>query len=317
VGGDGDCVIEPDETIDVTLGIHNSGAENATNVFGQISCEAGYESIFQIVDSDATFLDVAPDQIVSNSVPFRIHMDPTCPAGTNALLRVGLFCDQSESLNLLTSFVVNPSETLLIDLDPCGVSGPGLKSAIETNGHTVDVSNSDIHDATFAPYKAVFITLGMYEESGSNYVPDQDDLDTIQAFLQNGGSVYLESGDLWAYYAYPGGPDYCGAFRIVGLSDGGEDVTTLLGQTGTIAEGLTLQYPGNDYYADHLDAAIGGSVALISDNGVDTPYGVMVAADQGTYKTIGTSIEFGGVGDDVTPNNKAELMARILEFFGL
>jgi hypothetical protein len=316
-GGDGDGVIEPDETIDITLGIHNTGTENATNVFGQISCEAGYDSIFQVVDSNATFPDVLPDQIVTNPTPFRIHIDPACPSGAVALARVGLFCDQSESHNLPVSFVVNPSEILIIDLDPDAASAPEIKTAIEANGHTADITHADIHDAPFTSYKAVFITLGMYDDLAINYVPDYDDLDAILAYLQTGASVYMESGDLWAYYAYPGGPDYCATFSITGLSDGGEDITSLQGQPGTLTDGQLLTYPGNDYYADHIDATAGGQVVFTSDNGVDPAYGVMVTADQGTYKTIGASIEFGGIGDDASPNTKAELMSRILQFFGL
>jgi hypothetical protein len=46
-------------------------------------------------------------------------------------------------------------------------------------------------------------------------------------------------------------------------------------------------------------------------------YGCAVAYDAGSYRTIGTSFEFGGLTDGPSPSTKSELMAEILDFFGI
>ena len=46
-------------------------------------------------------------------------------------------------------------------------------------------------------------------------------------------------------------------------------------------------------------------------------YGCAVAYDAGAYKTIGASFEFGGLSDGTSPSTKKELMAEIIDFFGL
>ena len=42
-----------------------------------------------------------------------------------------------------------------------------------------------------------------------------------------------------------------------------------------------------------------------------------VAYDGGTYRTVGTSFEFGGLVDGAAPSTKNELLVEILEFFDM
>jgi hypothetical protein len=312
-GGDGDMKIEPDETIDVTLTIKNVWTESATNLIGDFKCQTGYESIYEVVDSQAGFPDLDPDQTGMNTVPFRIHILPGCPQGTVGMARIDITCDQSQSTNLPLSFVIDPSDVLVIDQDPDHVSSPAIESAIEANGFTVDMMTCDFEDAPLGAYEAVFISLGMYDWTYPNYVPDQGDYDAVQAYLDAGGKVYLESGDLWAFYPLVGAPDFGPSFGIVGISDGWEDIIDLYGEPGSIMDGLLMIYPGNDSYADHIGALAGADLILNATNYYDPDYGVMVSYDTGTYKTVGASIEFGGIEDGL----KDEVMSRILDFLGL
>ncbi len=43
----------------------------------------------------------------------------------------------------------------------------------------------------------------------------------------------------------------------------------------------------------------------------------MVANDAGDYKTVASTIDFGGLDDNLFPSTKKVLLARILDFFGL
>ena len=42
-----------------------------------------------------------------------------------------------------------------------------------------------------------------------------------------------------------------------------------------------------------------------------------IANNAGSYKTIGTSFEFGGLADGTTPSTKKDLMSNIFDFFGI
>ena len=65
---------------------------------------------------------------------------------------------------------------------------------------------------------------------------------------------------------------------------------------------------------DHIDP-MGTAFSILKNQ--SPLYGTGVAYNQGTYKTIGTSHEFGGLNDGTFPSTKQELMYRYLDFFGL
>ncbi len=65
---------------------------------------------------------------------------------------------------------------------------------------------------------------------------------------------------------------------------------------------------------DHLEP-IGPAVKIFVNQ--SPVYGTGVAYDGGTYKTIGTSHEFGGLVDGASPSTKEELMSLYLDFLGI
>jgi len=105
--------------------------------------------------------------------------------------------------------------------------------------------------------------------------------------------------------------------NIDGTADGTSDMSIVTGETGTMTEGMSFVYSatGENSYMDHLDPI--SPAVLILENQATTPYGTGVAYDEGTYKTIGTSHEFGGLDDGSSPSTKEELMYQYLDFFGL
>jgi hypothetical protein len=313
-GGNGNNVIEPDETIDVTLRIRNSGGETATNVSGTVTVQAGYESMYDIVEGASDYPDIDAGQTGDNITIFKIHINPGCPSGTVLPVRANFVCDQSESSNLPFNLVVDPGDVLVIDHDPNGNSAPAIEAAIESNGYAADVTDVKISDAALDSYDAVFITLGIYDWVEPYYLPDQSDYDKVEEYLQNGGKMYVESGDLWAFLPLSGCPDFCPLFGILGVADGGADLGSVFGDSGSFLNGLSFNYSGDNDFVDQLDALSGAQVIMWN---AAPSYGVMVGYDSGSYKTVGGSLEFGGLDDGVAPNTKVELMNRILEYFGM
>jgi hypothetical protein len=123
--------------------------------------------------------------------------------------------------------------------------------------------------------------------------------------------IYMEGGDTWYFDSQTAVHPM---FNINAVGDGSGDLGTVLGQAGTFTEGMTFSYTGENNWIDRLTNV--PPAELIFKN--QTPdYGCAVAYDAGTYKTIGTSFEFGGLTDGSYPSTKEELMAKIIDFFGL
>jgi PKD repeat protein len=102
-------------------------------------------------------------------------------------------------------------------------------------------------------------------------------------------------------------------FSINATSDGGSDLSTVAGFSGTFTEGMSFSYSGDNSWIDHIEAT--GDAFDILENQSPT-YVTAVAYDAGDYKTIASSHEFGGLDDGNSPSTKADLMNVYLEFFG-
>ncbi|KPL07904.1 hypothetical protein AMJ71_08710, partial [candidate division TA06 bacterium SM1_40] len=191
-------------------------------------------------------------------------------------------------------------------------SGPELVTALEASGAAATVIDS-LSRIDLDRLTGLFTCLGM---GPANYVvyDGSDEAERIVSYIESCGNVYLEGGDAW--YADPliGGYDFGPLFSISAAGDGSNDLSQVDGEAGTFTQGMTFQYGGGNYSVDHIDAA--GSAVRIFVN-PDDGAGCGVAYDSGTYRTVGTSYEFGGLVDGVSPSTKAELMEEYLDFFAV
>lgn len=134
----------------------------------------------------------------------------------------------------------------------------------------------------------------------------------IVDYMANGGCVYLEGGDVWAYDPGTGGFDFRPHFGITATDDGGSDLSHVIGSTGEFTEGMEFVYTGENAFIDHLNPT-GDGFALFSNN--SPAYDCGIAADAGTHRTVGTSFEFSGLQDGEEPSTVASLAHAIMDFF--
>jgi hypothetical protein len=121
----------------------------------------------------------------------------------------------------------------------------------------------------------------------------------------------MEGGDTW-YYDTPTAVHPM--FNITGLSDGTGDLGALQGQPGSLAQGMTFTYSGENSYMDHIAAV---PPAVLVFNNVSPSYGAAVQYNSGTYKTIGTVFQFGSLVNGTPPSLRDSLMMRMLSYFGV
>ena len=194
-------------------------------------------------------------------------------------------------------------QALILDLGSSNQSCDAITAALSQNGiipvHQSSIGSSINPDV----YPLTFICLGYYP---SNHVLTDGESASLSAYLDNGGMLYMEGGDTWAYDPVLPIHDY---FGINGIDDGGPDLATLNGISGSLADGLSFTATGENDWVDHLQAVNGGVAVWQNSSPV---YIAGVSNETATYRTLGTSFDFGNIPDEAT---RTQVMAAYLSFF--
>jgi len=157
-------------------------------------------------------------------------------------------------------------------------------------------------------YRTIFACLGIYP---NNHQLTAAEGQALAQFLDGGGRLYMEGGDTWAFDPATAVHPY---FNIDGLSDGTSDAGPIAGATGTFTDGMYFEYQGENSWIDHI-APLGSATAIFLN--ASPQYINGVAYDAGSYRTVGTSFELGGLVDGSSPSTREELLEQILEYFGV
>jgi hypothetical protein len=292
--------LEQGESADLIIELLNSGNVTANNVTGTLSSASSYVNITEPVASYGTL----PEN-QSGSGTFSFEVDDGFPNGDTLIFTLDVVANAGiYSTSFELGFIVGQYPILIIDLDGNANSGMIMQYVIED----LDLSS---HYRTSFPddlnlYKSVFVCLGVYNNA---HLLSNDEGQILADYLNNGGRIYMEGGDTWSYDdPTPVHP----MFKINGTGDGGNDLGLIMGQDGSFAEGLSYQYIGDNNYIDHIEPV--ENAFELFRNQIPS-YCNAVALDEGSYKTVGVSFEFGGLADNAS-STKEELMMLILEFFG-
>jgi Peptidase family C25/Propeptide_C25/Peptidase family C25, C terminal ig-like domain/Secretion system C-terminal sorting domain len=301
VGGNNNGVIDPGETGEITIELKNTGSSGAATVFGELVSSDPYVVINSGIQA---YGNIASGGTVTKT--FSITAGENTPTGHKADFNLNITANLGISAQGALSVVIGQVPVLVLCLDPNHSSGPVISQCLDNNGVTYDYATS--FPADLSLYRSIFVCLGVYS---SNYVLSSSEGQLLADFLNAGGMLYMEGGDTWYYdpqtAVHP-------MFNITGVSDGSSDLGTVQGVTGTISEGMSFTYSGENAWIDHLSNI---NPAVIIFNNVNPAYGCAVAYDAGPYKTVGASFEFGGLADGASPSTKDELMAKVIDFFGL
>ncbi len=202
--------------------------------------------------------------------------------------------------------VVDAIDCVIWDADPLPSSGAAIASILDAKGISYDYTTSM---PNFGDYSAAFVCLGVYSQ---NYSLLTIQANALVAYLDAGGSVYMEGGDCWAYDSARN--IYNPYFGVNGTQDGSGDLATVEGLAGTMCEGMSFTYAGPNSYIDHMEP-LTGAVKIMKNAGDQAGCGI--ANEVRGYTTVGCSFEFGGLTDGASPSTKEELLSQILDFFGI
>ncbi|MFC1898368.1 T9SS type A sorting domain-containing protein [Candidatus Cloacimonadota bacterium] len=273
--------------------------------------------------NDTILLDLT-DYFSYNSIPVAADLtvqssDPSIVEatldGTNLILsssdisssvQVDIFGEYN-GINTVSSFDVfttglNDHYVVIVDLSD-NYTAAALQTALQNTyvGGDVYVA-TDINEYEFNSITdAVFVLLGVFPD---NFQLTGNESSALADYLLNGGNVYMEGGDTWAYDNPTAVHSF---FKINGLNDGSSDLVNVQGHD--FLDGMNWSYTGNNGWIDQVEP-IAPAVSIFSNP--DVGYVCGVAYDSGNYKTVGTSFEITGLGGT---NSLDDAVLGIIEFF--
>ncbi len=299
--GNNNGKIDPGETVDITVSIENTGSSEAYNIAGEISAVDPYLSV---TSGTNDFGDLAGGSAAS--AVFSVTADEATPAGHMVTIDFMMEADLDITGAGEFDVVIGQIPVMILNLDGNNNSAPGMETALADMDVAYEVLTSFPPDLNL--YSTIFVNLGIYSD---NHVLSGTEGQALADYLDAGGNLYMEGGDTWYY---DDATAVHAMFNISGIADGSSDMSTVQGQAGTFTEGMSFAYNGDNSWMDRIEPI--GSAEMILEN-ASPSYGTGVAYDEGSYRTIGTSHEFGGLTDGTSPSTKAELMEAYLNFFGM
>ncbi|MEO0083745.1 MAG: FlgD immunoglobulin-like domain containing protein [candidate division WOR-3 bacterium] len=308
-GGNNNNRLDPGETANITALLKNIGGTNFTNLTTTLLSSDPY---ITIIDNTGYFGALAIDSTKENlSDPYIVSVSASCPEGHNVnfdlIATEGNYCD-----TFSFSLVVGRYHYLVWNPDPTPTPGQTIHNTLSTLGYSGTITTNLLAEPDLNMYRSIFICCGVYP---NNYrIPANGaEATVITNYLNNGGCVYLEGGEVWYYDPQVGGHNFGPLFGIQGISDGSADMGPVVGVNNTFTFGMNFNYAGENNYMDRINATTGFVIFIDGDNN----YNCGVARNAGNYRTVGTSFELGGLVDGAAPSTKRVLLDSIMHFFGI
>lgn len=293
--------IDPGETAEVIIDIANNGSSDAFNVMAELMGSSEY---IEIQTGAQPYGNLASGSSSENT--FTVYAAENTPGGYNAEFEVYMTGDLGVSSYGMFSTIIGKYTALVLDLDPNNNSAPLIMETFE-DMDLIAVYNTAFPD-DFEDYKSVFLCLGIHY---SNHILTNAEAGRLADYLDNGGKLYMEGRTTWSddpqTVLHP-------MFNMDVIEDTWFVLDTLFGEAETFTENMVFTFEGSNPYNNYYVEPIVPAFLIFRTDAVD--YGSAVAYDEGTYKTIGSTSEFGGLVNGEPPSTRAQLMTEYLDFFG-
>ena len=301
--------LDPGENAGITSILKNIGGVDFTNLATIIQSSDQY---ITITDNSGLFGSLMIDSTKENiNDKYTVSVSATAPAGHNAVFRLitteGTFIDTFE-FNL----IIGSYNFLVWDPDPNGGSGSTIYDILTLRNYSGNYTQTLMNEPTLDIYQSIFVCCGIYSNNYRISVGGQEATALVN-YLNNGGRIYLEGGDVWYYDPLTGGHNFGSLFGLTGTSDGTGDLINAIGYSGTFTQDMVFSYGGENSFIDHINPTTGYAIFNSGLMG----YNCGIANNAITYRTVGTSFELGGLVDGSGVSTRAVLLDSIMHFFGI
>jgi len=308
VGGDGNGIADPDESVVLQITLRNQGGAPASGISALLSETSPY---ITITDNMADFPDLDALQSGESLSPhFAFDVDAGAPVGTIINFSLQITADDSYSSSDAFTLPVGTNPVLVVDDDEGDNYQTYYATALDNIGYTYDmwtVQTSGSPSASDLEGYLVVVWLTGDDYSTTLTTGDQS---ALQSYLDAGGSLFISGQDIG--YDIRTSAFYGNYLRASYIADDSND-TTLTGITGDpVSEGVSLTIAGGDGASNQnypeLISAVSGSTALWYYNGSD----VGAVRYDGTYKLCYLGFGFEAINNQTDRNT---VMDNILSWF--
>lgn len=294
--------LSPGETGNIIIPVTNIGNSPAADFTGTIMTGSPYVTFNTPPTSTIGYL--AKGMTFYDTINVTINED--CPEGIEIVFNYEIAAPPN--IEIVDSFelVIGRYPVLIIDMDPQLVSGPIIGNTLEELG--VFYGYVNYMPDSFAQYQNLFVVLG---RKFNNYVLTQADGAKLENFLLTSGNIYMEGALTW--FEDPATPVHP-MFNITAESNNWAAIAPVVGANTTFTENMEFDFTGTVLVYNNYLVPMAPAFSILKKEGND--HNFAIAYDEGTYKTIGSNIDFGGLVDAEHPSTKKNLLAKILIFFG-
>jgi hypothetical protein len=300
--GNGNGRIDPGETVSLSINVGNYGSSDGREVEVALACSGkGYLTVHEGPQNLGTLMPGDNADAI-----FTVTASDNTPGGFAAFFNVYMTGDLGISANGGFDLIIGQFSALVLDLDPVNHSGPEMMEAF--NDLDLIASYATAFPEDLSMYKSVFVSLGVMF---SGHELTSIESSKLVQYLNSGGRLYLEGRRTWHDDPYQ--PIH-NKFNIEVTVDTWFEYDYITGKEGSFTEGMLFEYDASSPYNDYFLSPEGSAFSIFSSPTPD--YGCAVAYDEGSYKTIGCSFEFGELVDGASPSTRQRLMLEYLSFFG-
>lgn len=314
----GNGVIEPGEKLTFNFTIRNfnqfNGYEGATFTLESNTPDATVD--------DAQFTgDILADDYSSFDAVTSVTISPDVKSSEVITLNLKIETPGKEiswgENNAITIVVTNGG---VLVYGPQTGDGSSYFVAGMLSKHQVPFIFSPVMPQSLVGFDAVFACKGNHGTNGSpSTFWTEEEVGAISEYLENGGKLYLEGGNLGDESVLPSLFNMANLMGISGFNaETKSPIEILNGLEGSIMNGIQIKGSAQTGYDDIVDQIVvnpdAGGVAAVEEPG----YGVVGVQADGNFKqkSFYLSYGLGNLNDGGFPNTKEEMFVRILKFFG-
>ncbi|MBE0661422.1 MAG: T9SS type A sorting domain-containing protein [Bacteroidales bacterium] len=296
-------ILEPGNMYNISIGIANSGNAIAENVIVNLVCNDPFVILYPPLSFDVG--DLLP--LNGNEITASIGVHSNAPKGYMFELEIELLHNNLPGMVVAQMLSVGNPGILIVDLDPNNSSSALMLDAIRKNNFTRTAATTLITD--LSGYNLLMVCLGVFPY---RHVLTVEESTIMEAFLMNGGNIYMEGASTWK--GDPRRPVH-DMFKIQGFINGWpHGIDSLVGNTGTFADNLTFKYQKQIVKTDDMQPMDDDAFVLFTDMPRGLHYAI--ANENETYKTIGATFKFNGIYKSLSDTLPVLLMKNYLDFFG-
>jgi len=293
--------LDAGENADIIIEMENAGSAEAFNVLGTLNSN---DSEITINNSEISYGDLNGGD--TYTATYNVTVAEDAEDGITVFFNIDFTADYGINNSTNFSTYVGLIPVLVMDFAPEVTTAEQMQNCFTM----LNVGSEDMEGSLpldLDKYKSIFVILGAYP---NNHVLSNEEGQMLSDYLDNGGRVYMEGGDTWAFDDATAVHE---KFMIDGTGDGQGDINRIYGYEGSMLQGYSFTFDGVNNYIDRL-SPIGDAQPLLQNENPN--YITAISYENETYKTIGSSADFGGlVGEDGW--SKDALMAEYLYFFGV